>query len=369
MLVTERIKASIKESCLKDLRSIGIYDIDSCINADTDLDYIGSLGLSEYIGLTQEDFIKKVHELDTADEKELSRVGKLVQNANKLSIYWILCNGVRFAIDLDAVIQKNFEPDEEFMKLLSKSKTEDFIFDFYGDNVKEQCRFQKQHDLIRIKGKFYTHWIFSYCRMAENDDFGTMELCIIPELFPRMFVLDTRVSDMCKKCGICPKVEDACFKHQDGSIDSSIIVMRMPKNLQYTLESNCEYKHITNIYGPFLKHNIRDYYNACLYAVSKYLKRKTIVKQGDDSEVTKFMKVAVPKEHNPSEVTFVTLHDRVKYERKRRRQSQGHHASPREHFRRETERHLKDGRVIKVRGCVINKGKGDVKKQTVYKIT
>lgn len=368
MLVTEKLKQQLRDSCLTDLRKIGITDIDSSINSLSDLEYIASLGLADYIGMTQSEFLEKVTQLkDLNDDAELKRVKLLVENTNKLSIYWILCNGVRFALDLDSVIAKKYEPDQEVMNLLKKTTIEDYIFDFFGEGVREQCRLQKQHDLIRINDKFYTHWIFSYSVVTTSETFGTFELVIVPELFPKIFVADTLVTDICKKCGICKKVEDACFKHTDGSMDSSIQILRMPKNLQYTLESNCHYKHVHDDVGPFLKRNIRDYLTSCLYAVSKYLKRKTIVKQKGDDEINDFIKVAVPKENKPTEVTFVTLRDRVKYERKQKR-IHSHHASPREHVRRSTERHLKDGRVIPVRGCIINKGKGNVKKQTVYKV-
>lgn len=378
MFATERIKDNMKKACSQSLKQLGFtVDLDKTINAETDLDYIDSLGFSDYVGFSRIDLDRLHNEPDF----NINKVTQLVNIVNVLSIYWILCNGVRFAIDFDTVSSRNFEPDQSLMNLLSKSNVEDFIFDFYRAEATAQCRLQKQHDKVRISGKFYSHWIFSYSKLSLNkrdDSVRTFEIILIPELHPKIFAINNLASNACSKCGICRKVEDGCFQHSDGATDNSIEIYRMSRNIQRTLESDCSYKDMKSETDgdAFLHHNIRDYLNVCLYAVDKYLRRKTIVKRSKDSSSDKDVQVSVgddlqvslPKRRNSyEEVAFVTIHDLVKYEKKNKI-SHGHHASPREHVRRSTERHLKDGRVIPVRSCVINKGKGDVKKQTVYTV-
>lgn len=368
MLVTERIKSKIKEECLHDLRSAGILDIDKDINAASDIDYIANVGLSEFVGITKSELMQRFNNVKDADEAEFDKLSTLIRAANKLSIYWVLCNGVRFILDFDSILKKDFQVTQQLLKSIEKSKAEDFVFDFYGDDIRYQCKFQKQHDLLKVNGKFYSNYVFSYSRLSDDDQCGTFELCIIPDLFPKVFAINTPTG-VCNECGICKQVNDCWFKHTDDSLDDTMKVYRMSKNVQHTLQSGCMYNQVNDEFGPFISHDIIDFFNVCMYALDKYVNRKVIVRQARDHELDSHLKLAVPKETNPSEITFVTIKDRVIYERKQKRKSHDHHASPREHVRRETERHLKDGRVIKVRSCVINKGKGDVKKQTVYTVS
>lgn len=367
-MVTEIIKERVKNNIYKVFKKYNIHkNIDENINIQTDLDYIESLGFSDYLQITDEKM------LDLVKSGKLDRTDAITITGliNQLSIYWILCNGVRFLVDFNEVNKRKFDLDKKFLRQLNKSDIKDFIFDFKGEDIKYNCRLQKQHELIKIKDKFYENWQFTYTYISS--EVISFDALIIPELYPKIYKLNYSEQSICKDCDRCTLLSDHVeLKQQTGKIVTRhfMDLMIIPRNLTYTRESSCGLKDIKVNNKYIMPYNFRDILMSCMYAVNKYLSRKTIIRDPIEKErINSEVKLYNPNKEERKNVRFVDITDFVKYERKERRESLGgHHASPREHHRRETYRHLKSGKVVYVKASTVNKGKGNVHKQTIYKV-
>lgn len=179
------------------------------------------------------------------------------------------------------------------------------------------------------------------------------QLHFTTELLPRLF--KSTDTGECKECKRGNSIDIQTYKEDE-----------LVKQEKMCLIGNTN-KYMCYLYEYEL--NPQKVINILAYIATTFKNRNTLLRKNSASirKYNEGMKIDVVCDKDNTEVE-VPLLLYVRGENKeytpRRGKNHGTHRSPREHMRREHTRTLKSGKVIKVRGCIVNKGK----EKTIYKV-
>ena len=297
---------------------------------------------------------------------------------NADEIFWIMDNSVRLLVNFDNVntSNKKWKPDHTFFKRLDECGIEAFLVDvsIKGQTDKLCVRLCKtEYDRRHEDGTTEGMWNYNIsvlldekeaARIGKEGRVATVSFFVFDELYPRKMTTDY---EYCSDCNLC-RDASICAVEKDGKkVDEPAKVVG---NLKLRTGSKCKLQNV-------VPYDIKELEYACLYAINKFLTRKTVVKNSDKyvENLNKEVKVALRQEKvepntnkRRQEYRFVNLKDSVTVERKKG-YKHASHKSPIEHTRRATTRTLKSGKVVPVSGSIVNKGKGrDTGSQTIYRV-
>ena len=360
-MISEELRNVLVNTLNKSYKEFGIR---------RDIKQLAKLDYEDFLKATQVDLNSIASK--ARNEKELMETINFMETLTiSEQNYYILENSIKMIVDLDK-IDKSWKPNDAFFKNLDNSVVEDFTIDFIGKKDITFCvKCVKMESEIQEDDNSYSRRSISISMLKKDGMIHTVDYQIISGKYPRVYIADIDYSRLCKGCTICREVtftEKCETTIRDIRVHDNTYY-QVPKNLR-RLGSNCK---IQNGYN--LQYDIDDIIYATLYAINKFISRKTIVKNSDkyNKKLDEQVRVAVPvksesnKNNNNknSNVRYVTLKDHVVYEKKTGYKPHTHHKSPCEHYRRETVRKLKSGKTVPVKGSVVNKGKGN---NVVYKV-
>ena len=381
-MVSDKFIEDLRKHCERINKVSGWnYNVENNIHAETDLEYLASNNIPSFKNDELLQYSKEHHFSDVLTYN-------LISLQNTMDVYWIWRNAIHFLVDIGKVKKLNYLYDTKLFKEADKLGLEEFIFDF--SDFDAVVKLSKSYDKL-VTGANKPEqdmWCISISRWCKaQEDWSTFEFMLSVEKPYRVYHIIDNMSrinsniNLCERCAICHKINGSGVKLGfEDSFTNRDKVAIMSKNITHTTETQCSLGNPIKLSGfgvfgtePFLTKDIYDIVNACMYCLDKFFHRKKVVRniaQGiDDITVDDNLKVKVPrkmKEDNATGVRFVNLDDYVRTERRyKKRITSGHHESPREHYRRPTLRHLKSGKVVPVKGTVVNKGK---EKRVVYKV-
>lgn len=302
--------------------------------------------MSKEIGLSEDAIKDMVYTLsDSMLSEYMETHVKMSTDIREIEVYNAIdnmhsyINSVKFLIEDDAFCHTGNVED------LLKYPLEDAIFDFSSGMY--HCRLSKCR--YTLDGSKEAVFKLTILVKLSNVKVYTCDMCFILSKLPRYFVIkmgrDSNINEACHSCGKCN-----ISRCTVDNMPWNTLIFGKLKRESGNCKMNADIKRLTG-------HDIDELFNVCIYALSSYVnraRRSKVNKQLSGVKVSH-------KKHEPksksSNSNYITIKDYVAYERSEYKG--GHHSSPVKHNRRGHLRHYKNGKIVEVKPCVVNKDKKD----------
>lgn len=263
--------------------------------------------------------------------------------------YYDCCNSVMFLYDA-----KKQKPSTEKLdrsricNILHKFNGEGAIVNIDGLNL--AVRINKHTYMVYRKSTNTEHDAYSINITRDNKAgiLETISYILIPDLYPKLFVVDALLSGVNTDSLSTMSVtlfDSGVPTGDEGGSELNLYIVPYGSRNRQTVE------------GLYTEQLIRSVFE-CL---EKYINRGT--KRSTSKAITVRKRKLGTASKKSASGGFVTIREYTTYERKEFQG--GTHASPCEHERSGTWRHCKSGKVVWVRGTTVNKGK---EKKVIYKV-
>lgn len=288
--------------------------------------------------------------------------------------YWTYNHNLHFLINIDDFSEV---PDVDFTMLTDGTLPEDLdiIVDFEYRGEKFCCSLL--HTTYGIKEDSGVEHIGFGLHMArKNKDYGYSASSVL--LYPTYStkkVYNNACNTFCEECrskcavckGVSVKLNQAVYDNLVGVLPpSDVYIVPRARQCNGTCASS---------QTGFNDLTFNDISKYIMFAINQYFSRKVqrveTIKRDRVPQVKMEMQEEVPVDVLNKELAtnyeshrFITIRDAIRYERKHG-SKHSHHSSPCTHYRRGTVRHYKNGKVVQVKGSVVN---ADKNKDIIYKV-